>query len=222
VAARDTPQRGSAGRRCSGQRCGRWGASAAARTGRSWKRLGACVSSGAGRVWRRFPSSMSQEHSFMVALLAWAHCQHTSASEESRGDESWSEQRIANGVFGAVFHDIGEALTRDVINPVKRGGRIEQSLRETELDSLAYRLWPHVPKCARPSLEQFAELEFDGRRTNHRCSVRWESRRAVRQDCCRGRAAHHDRERGRIVAGARDTRGLRRLISAGVMRGASG
>lgn len=114
------------------------------------------------RRWSRLatmPAFNVAGHSFIVALLTWAaHVNELGADRDVLADEL--DQETANAFFGALFHDIGEALTRDVINPVKRGGGVEDLLKDIEIESLEERLWPHIPHGTAQRLSEFARLEF--------------------------------------------------------------
>lgn len=90
------------------------------------------------RRWTRIatmPEFMVAGHCFIVALLAFAwSVEHV--------DDSF---RIVENVFGAVVHDLAEALTRDVSSPVKYGAGIEGVLAEMEREMLTDSLFPHMP-----------------------------------------------------------------------------
>lgn len=73
-------------------------------------------------------------------------------------------KRIYNNFFGGIFHDLPEAITRDIIKPVKRSvpgmseeiKKIEQKLTEEEI-------YPHVEKSWLDELKYYTIDEFDSK-----------------------------------------------------------
>jgi putative hydrolase of HD superfamily len=52
-------------------------------------------------------------------------------------------KRIYNNWYGALFHDLPEVLTRDIISPVKRAlGDLETLIKEEESDQISKNLNP--------------------------------------------------------------------------------
>jgi putative hydrolase of HD superfamily len=62
-------------------------------------------------------------------------------------DSAACEKRIRNNFYGALFHDLPEALTRDIISPVKG---IDNSLKELisdiEQELIENMIYPILPK----------------------------------------------------------------------------
>jgi putative hydrolase of HD superfamily len=87
----------------------------------------------------RIPSTSVLGHSMMVAILTYM----VTRELESRA----CEKRIRNNFYGALFHDLPEALTRDIISPVKG---IDSSLKEfisdIEQELIENMIYPILPK----------------------------------------------------------------------------
>ena len=70
-------------------------------------------------------------------------------------------KKIVNNFFGALFHDIAESLTRDIISPVKYGVKgLDKILNEYEKDIIEEKLLPLLPKYARDDLRYLIIDEF--------------------------------------------------------------
>jgi len=69
--------------------------------------------------------------------------------------------RIYNNYFTALFHDLPEVLTRDVINPVKRSVEgIEELIHEYEREEMEKRIYNLLPEAWHKDIRLFTENEF--------------------------------------------------------------
>lgn len=99
----------------------------------------------------RIPRTSVLGHMMLVACFAWFF------SRELRA----CPRRIYNNFFGGLFHDLPEAVTRDIISPVKRSvdrlpaviETIEKQLAEKEIFGL-------LPSNWKPELAYFIQDEF--------------------------------------------------------------
>jgi putative hydrolase of HD superfamily len=73
-------------------------------------------------------------------------------------------KKLANNFFTALFHDIAESLTRDIISPVKYGVEgLDELLHEYEQNILEERLLPLLPKYLRDEMRYFVKDEFENK-----------------------------------------------------------
>lgn len=72
--------------------------------------------------------------------------------------------RKRNGFFGAVFHDLLEVLTRDIISPVKKAvPQIDKLVKDYEKEQLTDHLLPLLPPSMRAEIEFFVIDEFENK-----------------------------------------------------------
>jgi putative hydrolase of HD superfamily len=115
------------------------------------------------------------DHSLMVANLTYL-------SGLARG---FSDGRIVNNYFAALFHDFVEAMTRDIVNPIKRReqlkgvNKIAVQYGEEEFER---QLRPMVPSTWRKDLHFFAVDEFKTRTRQSRESSDIQAVRSIDQD----------------------------------------
>ncbi|BBG65814.1 HMP-PP hydrolase (pyridoxal phosphatase) Cof, detected in genetic screen for thiamin metabolic genes [Hydrogenimonas sp.] len=70
-------------------------------------------------------------------------------------------RKLYNNFFTALFHDIAESLTRDIISPVKYGVEgLDELLAEYEKDALERKLLPMLPPYLRDEMRYFVNDEF--------------------------------------------------------------
>lgn len=102
----------------------------------------------------RVPRTSVLGHSMYVAVLAFLVLREMGACP----------RRIRNGVFGALFHDLPEALTRDIPSPIKGSdpglqeviGQIERALVEEQV-------YPLLPEAWAADLRYLIQDEFASR-----------------------------------------------------------
>lgn len=87
----------------------------------------------------RVPKTSVLGHSMMVAALSYFFARENKACPK----------RLYNNFYGGLFHDLPEAVTRDIISPVKRSSKefdnlikdLEQELAEKEIFPLVEEEW---------------------------------------------------------------------------------
>lgn len=85
----------------------------------------------------RTPTTSVLGHSFQVAVLGYLYSMYL----EFDGD------RARNNFYAGLFHDVAEALTRDVVSPVKRAvPGIEELLADIEWELITEQLIPLLPE----------------------------------------------------------------------------
>ncbi len=71
------------------------------------------------------------------------------------------DKKLYNNFFTALFHDIAESLTRDIISPVKYGVEgLDELLGEYEKRAVEERLLPMLPPYLRDEMRYFVDDEF--------------------------------------------------------------
>lgn len=95
------------------------------------------------------------DHELLVAYLAYAAALDT--QNPDLDSEHW---RRYHAFFGALFHDLPEVLTRDVIAPVKRHAQIDDILKQIEEKLFAEKIAPLLPERMYRELAFFAMDEF--------------------------------------------------------------
>ena len=102
----------------------------------------------------RVPTTSVLGHSMMVAVLAYLFSRKISACEK----------RIRNNFFGGLFHDLPEALTRDIISPVKGSNKeLSDVIGKIETELVEKEIFPLLPNDWRSDLKYFTENEFENK-----------------------------------------------------------
>ncbi|MDR0665211.1 MAG: HD domain-containing protein [Helicobacteraceae bacterium] len=84
----------------------------------------------------RLPKTSVLGHQLIVALFSYFYSVSASACEK----------RLANNFYCALFHDLPEVLTRDIISPVKYSvGGLERFISNYEIELIRTRILPLVP-----------------------------------------------------------------------------
>jgi len=74
------------------------------------------------------------------------------------------KKKLTNNFFTALFHDIAESLTRDIISPVKYGVEgLDELLHDYEQNILEERLLPLLPRYLRDEMRYFVKDEFENK-----------------------------------------------------------
>lgn len=82
------------------------------------------------------------------------------------------DKRIYNNFFGALFHDLPEVVTRDIIKPVKRSvPGMQEEIRKIEMKLAEEEIYPLIEKEWIPEIKYFTQDEFtskilDGQKVN--------------------------------------------------------
>ncbi len=95
---------------------------------------------------QRIPKTSVLGHMLIVANLSYllslgiTHC----------------KKRLYNNYFAALFHDLPEVLTRDIVSPVKRSIEgLETTIKEIELELLDESILPLMPDAWHPEMKYF-------------------------------------------------------------------
>ncbi len=73
-------------------------------------------------------------------------------------------RRLYNNFFAALFHDLPEVLTRDIISPVKKSVEgLDEIIKQYEQLQLEQRLLPLLPENWRAEMKYFTTSEFENR-----------------------------------------------------------
>ncbi len=99
----------------------------------------------------RIPKTSVLGHMLIVAMLSYLFSLEIGACE----------RRAVNNYFTGLFHDLPEALTRDIISPVKHSVRGLNSLIKTyEREEMQEKVYPLIPEAWHAQLRLFTEDEF--------------------------------------------------------------
>lgn len=76
-------------------------------------------------------------------------------------DLNCCDKRLYNNFFGALFHDLPEAVTRDIISPVKRSSEnLDHLITKLERELADNEIFPYVEKNWVEELRYFTQNEF--------------------------------------------------------------
>ena len=82
-------------------------------------------------------------------------------------------KRCINNYFTALFHDLPEVLTRDVINPIKRSVEgIRDLIKDYECEQMQKKIYNLIPDGWRSDMKMFTEDEFTDLKGNSGVIVR--------------------------------------------------
>lgn len=99
----------------------------------------------------RIPKTAVLGHSMLVASLSFLFTK----------DITSSQSRIYNNFFGGLFHDLPEAVTRDIISPVKTATKnLPEVVKEVEMEFLNEELYPLMEDYIEKEIRYFTEDEF--------------------------------------------------------------
>ena len=99
----------------------------------------------------RLPQTSVLGHMIFVAVTGWLMSLEYGACE----------RKTVNNFFAALFHDIAEALTRDIISPVKYGVEgLDELLGEYEKKVVEETLLPLLPRYLREEMRYYVTDEF--------------------------------------------------------------
>ncbi len=114
----------------------------------------------------RVPKTTVLGHSFFVAILTLLLSRHSADFYSQQIGESFSfcEKRLYNNYFSALFHDLPEAVTRDIISPVKQAtDTLSSIVKEIEADMISEELIPLMEDFYAKELVFFTDDEFENR-----------------------------------------------------------
>ncbi len=102
----------------------------------------------------RVPETSVLGHMLTVAILGYFYSLHVEACDS----------RIENNFFCALFHDLPEALTRDIISPVKYSvSGLDDIISEYELKVMDDEIFPYIPNSFLKDFQYILGL-YDGKK----------------------------------------------------------
>ncbi|MGL4986361.1 MAG: HD domain-containing protein [Treponemataceae bacterium] len=104
----------------------------------------------------RIPKTSVLGHSFFVAILTLLLSRQSEITK--------NKKRIYNNFFSALFHDLPEAVTRDIISPVKQATqKLPEIVKHIEDDIVTAELLPLMEDFFSTELLYFTNDEFENR-----------------------------------------------------------
>lgn len=102
----------------------------------------------------RIPETSVLGHMLLVAVLTYLAMREQEASDH----------RVVNDFLAALFHDLPEALTRDITSPVKTAVEgLEDIIKAYEREQVEGRLLPLLPPAWHQQIRYYTEDEFSNR-----------------------------------------------------------
>lgn len=102
----------------------------------------------------RVPETSVLGHMLIVAILSYFYSLHIKACDK----------RIENNFYCALFHDLPEALTRDIISPVKYSvSGLDDIISEYEIKVMDDEIFPYIPSKFLKEFQYILGL-FDGKK----------------------------------------------------------
>ena len=102
----------------------------------------------------RMPPTYVMGHMLVVAILSYFCSMEIGACPK----------RVVNNYFGALFHDVPEVLTRDIVSPVKTSvAGLDDLIKEIEDEQMHRVIYPLLPKSIMHELEYYTQDEFVSR-----------------------------------------------------------
>ena len=102
----------------------------------------------------RLPKTSVLGHLLIVAMLAYLCSIEIDACN----------RRIYNNYFSALFHDLPEVLTRDIVSPVKSSIKgLQDLIKEYEAIQVEERILPLLPPAWHKEIRFFVEDEFENK-----------------------------------------------------------
>lgn len=99
----------------------------------------------------RIPRTSVLGHSLLVACISYLFARENKACPK----------RLYNDFFGGLFHDLPEAVTRDIISPVKRSSEeLEALLKEIENELADEQIYPLLENNWIEEIKYFTNNEF--------------------------------------------------------------
>jgi putative hydrolase of HD superfamily len=102
----------------------------------------------------RLPKTSVLGHSMFVAVMSYFFAR----------DNNACEKRLYNDFFGGLFHDLPEAVTRDIISPVKMSSvEFMELIQHIEVDLADKEIMPLLEKQWRDEIQYFTRDEFSNK-----------------------------------------------------------
>lgn len=104
----------------------------------------------------RTPSTSVMGHMLIVAIMSYLTSLECDACNT----------RLVNNFFGGLFHDLPEALTRDIVSPVKNSVKgLDHIIKNIEDEQMCKIIFPMVTDEMRSDLEFYTQDEFSSKVT---------------------------------------------------------
>ncbi len=104
----------------------------------------------------RMPSTSVMGHMLLVAIMSYFTSLECGACKK----------RLVNNFFGGLFHDLPEALTRDIVSPVKNSVKgLDHIIKNIEDEQMEKIIFPLVSDEIRRDLEFYTQDEFSSKVT---------------------------------------------------------
>lgn len=102
----------------------------------------------------RTPNTSVLGHSLFVAILSYFFSRENSSCDK----------RIFNNFFGGLFHDLPEAVTRDIISPIKRSSsEFDKLIKELEMQLAENEIFPLIEPNWIDEIKYFIIDEFENK-----------------------------------------------------------
>lgn len=102
----------------------------------------------------RVPETSVMGHMLIVAIMSYLCSLEINACD----------QRLSNNYFTALFHDLPEILTRDIISPVKKSvDGLDNIIKDIEKEQMNEKFFPLIPTSWHEKIKYFIEDEFSSR-----------------------------------------------------------
>jgi len=99
----------------------------------------------------RVPKTSVLGHTLLVAIISFFFVKENNACDK----------RLYNAFWGGIFHDLPEAVTRDIISPVKRSSEeFDMLIKKLELELAEKQIFPLVEPDWHNELKYYIEDEF--------------------------------------------------------------
>lgn len=103
----------------------------------------------------RLPETYVMGHMLVVAILSYFMTLEL---------ENPCKKRLVNNFFSGLFHDVPEALTRDIVSPIKKSVEgLGEILSEIEYEQMHKIVYPMLPKEWHSEIEYFTVNEFSSK-----------------------------------------------------------
>ena len=100
----------------------------------------------------RMPQTYVMGHMLVVAILSYFMTLELDAP---------CQKRLVNNFFAGLFHDVPEALTRDIVSPIKKSVEgLGEILAEIEREQMHEVIYPMLPKEWHDEISYFTNDEF--------------------------------------------------------------
>lgn len=105
----------------------------------------------------RMPQTFVMGHMLVVAILSYFMTLEL---------DNPCKKRLVNNFYSGLFHDLPEALTRDIVSPIKKSVEgLEEILAEIESEQMHKIVFPMLPQEWHSEIEYFTKNEFDSKIT---------------------------------------------------------